>query len=232
MVSPSPRGCVHDLVPAGTDRAGVERERRSRARAGIAAIDRLLEILDHRHVMRQDPNIGLLPRWRRALEAAGLVVPPTVSGAATTPLLHERLLDWQVDLLAVAYPARTLSRHALAGASSILTMPRRTHAVRRRSRRWVLRSWFHDPRDVDAAPSVPPVPPAAGSRRTENPHGLTDREVTVLRVMAEGLSNAQIAARLCVSEHTVAAHLRSIFRKIGAASRSAATRYAFEHGLA
>ena len=96
----------------------------------------------------------------------------------------------------------------------------------------MLRSWFQEPRHVEAAPSVPPVPPTAGSRRSENPHGLTDREVTVLHVMAEGLSNAQIAARLCVSEHTVAAHLRSIFRKIGAASRSAATRYAFEHGLA
>lgn len=54
----------------------------------------------------------------------------------------------------------------------------------------------------------------------------------MLRVMAEGLSNAQIAARLRVSEHTVAAHMRSIFRKIGAPSRSAATSYAFEHGLA
>jgi DNA-binding CsgD family transcriptional regulator len=229
MLSPSPRGSVDDQVPAGLDNAGVERERRSRARAGIAAIDRLLEILDERHLMRQDPNVGLLPRWRRTLEATGLVIPPAVSGAATTPLLHERLLDWQVDLLAVAYPARTLSGHALAGASSTLTMPRMTHPGRGRSRRWVLRSWFDEPRRVDATPSVPP---ASGSRRIENPHRLTNREVTVLRVMAEGLSNAQIAARLDVSEHTVAAHLRSIFRKIGAASRSAATRYAFENGLA
>jgi DNA-binding CsgD family transcriptional regulator len=40
-----------------------------------------------------------------------------------------------------------------------------------------------------------------------------------------------VAGRLHLSEHTVAAHLRSIFRKIGVASRSAATRYAIENGL-
>jgi DNA-binding NarL/FixJ family response regulator len=60
---------------------------------------------------------------------------------------------------------------------------------------------------------------------------LTDREAGVLRVVAEGLTNAQVARRLHLSEHTVAAHLRSIFRKIGVASRSAATRYALENGL-
>jgi DNA-binding NarL/FixJ family response regulator len=75
------------------------------------------------------------------------------------------------------------------------------------------------------------VSPAEGSRTPENPESLTDREVGVLRVVAEGLTNAQVARRLHLSEHTVAAHLRSIFRKIGVASRSAATRYALENGL-
>ena len=54
----------------------------------------------------------------------------------------------------------------------------------------------------------------------------------MLRVVAEGLTNAQVARRLYLSDHTVAAHLRSIFRKAGVSSRSAATRYALEHGLA
>jgi DNA-binding NarL/FixJ family response regulator len=53
----------------------------------------------------------------------------------------------------------------------------------------------------------------------------------VLRVVAEGLTNAQVGRRLHLSEYTVAAHLRSIFRKIDVASRSAATRYALEQGL-
>jgi DNA-binding NarL/FixJ family response regulator len=76
------------------------------------------------------------------------------------------------------------------------------------------------------------MPSAEGLLRTrENLDGLTDREVSVLRVVAEGVTNAQVAGRLHLSKHTVAAHLRSIFRKIGVTSRSAATRYALENGL-
>jgi DNA-binding NarL/FixJ family response regulator len=78
---------------------------------------------------------------------------------------------------------------------------------------------------------VAPPPPSEGSRARGNLDRLTDREVGVLRIVAEGLTNAQVANRLHLSEHTVAAHLRSIFGKIGVSSRSAATRYALEHGL-
>ncbi|MEV4512643.1 LuxR C-terminal-related transcriptional regulator [Dactylosporangium sp. NPDC049525] len=65
-----------------------------------------------------------------------------------------------------------------------------------------------------------------------NPHHLTQRELTVLTNLAEGLTNAQIAQRLHLSERTVAGHLRSIYHKIGAHSRSAATRYALDNDLA
>lgn len=75
------------------------------------------------------------------------------------------------------------------------------------------------------------APPADGTRARWTMDGLTDREVDVLRIVAEGLTNVQVATRLHLSEHTVAAHLRSIFRKIGVASRAAATRYALDHGL-
>ncbi len=53
----------------------------------------------------------------------------------------------------------------------------------------------------------------------------------VLRLVAAGRSNKDIAAALFVSERTVARHLSNIFTKIGVSSRSAATAYAFEHGL-
>jgi DNA-binding NarL/FixJ family response regulator len=79
--------------------------------------------------------------------------------------------------------------------------------------------------------AVAPMPPSEWSRARGNLDGLTDREVGVLRVVAEGLTNAQVAKGLHLSEHTVAPHLRSIFRKTGVASTSAATRYALEHGL-
>ena len=63
------------------------------------------------------------------------------------------------------------------------------------------------------------------------PSGLTAREVEVLRLLAQGLTDAQIAEQLVLSLHTVHAHLRTIYSKLGVTSRSAATRYAFEHQL-
>ena len=60
---------------------------------------------------------------------------------------------------------------------------------------------------------------------------LTAREVEVLRLVAEGLGDAEVARRLVVSPRTVHSHLRSIYRKLGVSSRSAATRYAVEHEL-
>ena len=63
------------------------------------------------------------------------------------------------------------------------------------------------------------------------PCGLTEREVEVLRLVARGRSNRQIATELFISEHTVARHLSNIFRKTDVTSRAAATAFAFEHDL-
>lgn len=63
------------------------------------------------------------------------------------------------------------------------------------------------------------------------PAGLTRREVEVLRLVATGLTDAQVAEKLFISLRTVNAHLRSIYAKLGVGSRSAATRYAVEHEL-
>jgi DNA-binding CsgD family transcriptional regulator len=60
---------------------------------------------------------------------------------------------------------------------------------------------------------------------------LTTREIEVLRLLAMGLSNKQIAERLVLSPHTVSGHIQSIFGKLALNSRSAATRYALEHHL-
>jgi DNA-binding NarL/FixJ family response regulator len=61
---------------------------------------------------------------------------------------------------------------------------------------------------------------------------LTPREAEVLRLVASGEGNRAIAAELYLSEKTVARHISNIFLKLGLSSRAAATRYAFEHGLA
>jgi DNA-binding NarL/FixJ family response regulator len=72
---------------------------------------------------------------------------------------------------------------------------------------------------------------AVTGAREEDTHGLTGRELEVLRHVAAGSTNREIAAALVLSEHTVARHVQNIFRKLRVSSRTAATAFAFEHGL-
>ena len=60
---------------------------------------------------------------------------------------------------------------------------------------------------------------------------LTPRQIEVLRLVARGMTNAEIADSLFLSRRTVHAHLRSIFHKLEVGHRSAATRFAIQHGL-
>jgi len=76
---------------------------------------------------------------------------------------------------------------------------------------------------------TPPSPPAKSL--PDYPDGLTAREVEVLRLLAQGLTDAQIAAQLIISPRTVNTHLKAIYGKIQVSSRSAATRYALEQHL-
>jgi DNA-binding NarL/FixJ family response regulator len=83
---------------------------------------------------------------------------------------------------------------------------------------------------LEAAPDVARVEALAGGP-SPNAHGLTPRELEVLRLVASGKSNREIAESLVISEHTVARHVQNIFTKIGVASRAAAGAFAFEHDL-
>ena len=67
--------------------------------------------------------------------------------------------------------------------------------------------------------------------RRPRPAGLSEREIEVLHLIAEGKTNKEIAARLKLSVKTVSRHLTNIFNKIGVSSRAAATAFAFEHHL-
>lgn len=69
------------------------------------------------------------------------------------------------------------------------------------------------------------------SSHSNLPEILTVREIEVLRLVAEGLTNKQIAKRLVISPSTVDTHIQSIYSRLGISSRSAATRYAIEHSL-
>jgi DNA-binding CsgD family transcriptional regulator len=84
---------------------------------------------------------------------------------------------------------------------------------------------------LGAAPDLARVDSLAPRAESDAPHGLTQRELEVLRLVAAGQSNRAIASELVLSEHTVARHLQNIFAKLGVSSRTAASAFAFENEL-
>lgn len=119
--------------------------------------------------------------------------------------------------LFAAYDAVALVEHLRgSGARASAVEGARLDATARVAR-------LHSPRLAARLDLV--VPP----RRRED--GLTRREVEVLRLVAQGLSNRDLAARLFISENTVTNHVRSILLKTGVSNRTMASRYAAEHGV-
>jgi DNA-binding CsgD family transcriptional regulator len=85
--------------------------------------------------------------------------------------------------------------------------------------------------ELRAAPDVARVDALLGRARVSGAHGLTARELEVLRLVATGETNKAIAATLVLSERTVDRHVSNIFAKLGTPSRTAATAYAYRHDL-
>jgi ATP/maltotriose-dependent transcriptional regulator MalT len=83
---------------------------------------------------------------------------------------------------------------------------------------------------LGAAPDLERIG-TVGDRHAPGPGALTAREVAVLRLVATGRTNKQIAAALTISAHTVARHVQNIFVKLDVSSRAAATAAAYQHGL-
>ena len=80
--------------------------------------------------------------------------------------------------------------------------------------------------DTSAAPG-----PAPGGRPPDPPDGLTQREAEILSLIAQGLTNGEIAARLFLSNHTIKTHINRIFAKTGSRDRVAAIAYAQRHHI-
>ena len=84
---------------------------------------------------------------------------------------------------------------------------------------------------LEAVPDLARVDAVAGRAASVDAHGLTPRELQVLRLVAAGQTNKAIAAELVLSGRTVDRHVSNIFSKLGVSSRAAATAYAYEHQL-
>ncbi len=92
----------------------------------------------------------------------------------------------------------------------------------------------NQPVNADRTPAMPGAKARTDTKRRRSPaypQGLTEREGEVLRLVAQGLTDAQIAEALVISPRTVNAHLRSIYTKLDITSRNAATYFALEHHL-
>ena len=143
--------------------------------------------------------------------------------AARTLVLHPREMTQipvgMAQSLAIALPRGRLV--LLDGAQPVLFTEHPDEIVS------LLTSFFRDGVEPAETPSAVaagrPVPPS---------DGLSPRELEVLRLLAAGESNAQIARRLGLSTHTVERHVANLYRKTGARGRADATAYALRHGLA
>ena len=176
-------------------------------------------------------RVRLHPHWTQRILARTPAFAATAALAATD---HERLngigyhrgleasslgRDARVLAAADAYTAMTSARpHRPAltsgGAAAELRSEAREGRLCTDAVEAVLDAAGHPPR-----------------RRPERAHGLTEREIEVLRLAARGLTNKQIAAQLVVSPRTVQHHLAHVYEKTGRRTRAGAALFAMEHGL-
>ncbi|HEY1919044.1 MAG TPA: response regulator transcription factor [Streptosporangiaceae bacterium] len=84
---------------------------------------------------------------------------------------------------------------------------------------------------AESARPTAPAPPTAPGAEPALPDGLTQREAEILTLIAQGLTNPEIADRLFLSGHTIKTHINRIFAKTGSRDRVAAVQYAREHHL-
>ncbi len=171
---------------------------------------------------------------------------PRRDGIEATRLLRERDPEIAVIALTTYADDRSVIEALQAGARGYLTKDAGAAEIEQALRQVRSGQAAIDPavqrHVVDAIAEMPAGRPAAGrsaagragrgAGKAELPDGLTPREAEVLTLIADGLSNAEIAARLVFSEATVKSHINHLLAKISARDRAQAVSYAYRVGLA
>jgi DNA-binding NarL/FixJ family response regulator len=158
---------------------------------------------------------------------------PGMDGTEATRRIRATLPETQVLVLTTYADDESVFPALQAGARGYLTKDASAEEIEQAIRALATGRTHLDPtiqqRLVAAVLDVP-SPPRGETQPL--PDDLTKREAEVLKLIAAGLSNPDIAAALVVSNATVKTHVNHIFSKTGARDRAQAVRYAYEHGLA
>jgi DNA-binding NarL/FixJ family response regulator len=154
---------------------------------------------------------------------------PEVDGAEATHAIRSQAPDTHVLVLTTYADDDSLFPALQAGAHGYLTKDASAEEIER-----AIRAVADGHTHLDPAIQQRLVAAAldTAARERTPPDDLTTRELEVLKLIAAGLSNAEIATTLVVSAATVKTHVNHIFAKTGARDRAQAVRYAYRHGLA
>jgi DNA-binding NarL/FixJ family response regulator len=159
---------------------------------------------------------------------------PRCDGVEATRQLRDRVPGSTVVILTTYADDRSVLDALRAGARGYLTKDAGGEDIRHALKQVLDNHAVIDPavqhHVVDAIATLSPAP--AGGAPRPLPAGLTPREAEVLSLIAAGLSNREIAARLVLAEGTVKSHVNHLLAKIDARDRAQAVSYAYQCGLA
>ncbi|HEY2763134.1 MAG TPA: response regulator transcription factor [Pseudonocardiaceae bacterium] len=159
---------------------------------------------------------------------------PRCDGIEAIRRLRDRAADIQIIALTTYADDRTVLDALRAGARGYLTKDSGAAEIHSALQQVTSGQAVIDPSVQHHVVNAIATTPAADSppQAPRLPDGLTPREAEVLTLIAEGLSNSEIAQHLVVSETTVKSHINHLLSKIGARDRAQAVSYAYRRGLA
>jgi DNA-binding NarL/FixJ family response regulator len=158
---------------------------------------------------------------------------PGMEGAEATRQIRATLPDTQVLVLTTYADDQSLFPALQAGARGYLTKDATAEEIEQAIRALAAGRTHLDPTiQQRLVAAVLDAQPAPRTHAQALPDDLTPREAEVLKLIAAGLSNTEIAAALVVSNATVKTHVNHIFSKTGARDRAQAVRYAYQRGIA